>query len=194
MHKKQNALWSGLAIAILLGIIWQFIPLDDAKNRISSLPLSGLDYKGQDLPLKPFEKDFLKGVNVIKRMYTLDGQNFFITIIDGTRNRHVIHDPYYCFKGSGWSIVSTKEIAIKKGHAKQVLISKKGQEQEALFWFTNGDSQYTSPLKYWTQTTLRRLTLGLSGPEPILIVIQPKQIEKVNWGKFFDSFQVLLMI
>lgn len=188
---SQRLLWIGLTIAVILGIVWQFAPLPDAKERMSRLPLLGLGYKGHDLPLKPYESKFLNDVNVIKRMYTVDGQKFFITILDGTRNRHVVHDPYFCFKGSGWAIVNEQELPIKKGNANLLVISKDNQTREALFWFSDGKTQYSSPMQYWLQATLRRLTLGMSGSEPILIVVQPIQNDTVFWNRFEKQFTSL---
>ena len=35
---NRALLWIILAIAIVLGILWQFYPLPDAKDRMDSLP------------------------------------------------------------------------------------------------------------------------------------------------------------
>jgi len=127
-------------------------------------------------------------VNIIKRGYKVGNEYFFITILDGTHNRHIVHDPYYCLKGSGWNMVSEKDIPIDKGHAKLVDLEKNGEQKEAIFWFSDGQINYTSPMKYWWGTTVRRFTLGKSGPEPVLIMVQPLTKNPVDWQVFQRTF------
>jgi Protein of unknown function (DUF3485) len=191
----KKVLWVCLIVAILLGFIWQLYPLQDAQARIETLPLSGHDYVGKDVPMTEFEQKFFKGVNVIKRIYRIDNYYYFITVLDGTHNRHVVHDPYYCFTGSGWDIVKKKEIPIKDGSAEDLIISKNGREKTAIFWFSNGAENYSSPFKYWIQATMRRLTFGLSGQEPVLIMIQPLDTTTdVNWKQITDTISPILTL
>jgi hypothetical protein len=116
---------------------------------MQTLPLEGAEFSGKDVPLTDFEKTFFNNVNVIKRLYRIDGNNYFVTVLDGTRNRHVVHDPYYCFRGSGWEIMSAQDFPLKNGEAKLIEITKGAQQKNALFWFSNQKEQYTSPWKYW---------------------------------------------
>lgn len=192
--RSQFWLWAGLISAILLGLLWQYAPLADASSRIKELPLSGIGYRGKDVPLEPFEQEFFKDVTVLKRVYEVNGKYFFITVLDGTDNRHVVHDPYYCFRGGGWDIVREKPFPIPGGTASKLLIEKDGEQREALFWFSDGKERYSSPLKYWLQTSLRRLTLGLSGGEPLLIVVQPLTNEPVDWNAFKQHFSRLFEV
>ena len=180
----MNKLWIGVIIAIGLGIVWDWIHSPDAKKRMESLPLEGSTYRGKDIPLDEFEKNYFENVNVTKRTYLIDGQEFFIAILDGTANRHAVHDPYYCFVGSGWEIEDEKKISLNHGIGNLLTIQKDGEKREALFWFTNGKSQFASPIRYWLEATLRRFTLGFSGEEPILVVVQPMGSEPVDSGSF----------
>jgi len=180
---SQIALWIFLAIAILLGLIWQLYPLQDARHRMNTLPVIGAGFEGRDLPLSPLEENFFKNVNVFKRLYVVNNQIFFVTALDGTHNRHVVHDPYYCFRGAGWEILSEKKFPLPNGNANIVEISKGSERKTAIYWFSDGTSQFTSPWKYWWEATLRRLTLGWSGPEPILIMIQPLGMLQLWIGK-----------
>jgi hypothetical protein len=191
---KQNLLWAALALAIVLGIAWQFYPLADAKERILALPLNGEGFSGQDVPLSEFEKTFFTKVNVLKRVYKIGERYFFVTALDGTRNRHVVHDPYYCFKGSGWEILSDKSFPIPGGTASLLEITKGEDKRQALFWFSDGTSHYTSPLHYWWEATVRRITLGYSGPEPILILIQPLEGGPVDWNNVVKIFHPLFKL
>lgn len=185
---SQTTLWLGLLLALTAGLLWQFYPLPDASQRLKSLPLVGLGFQGEDIPLTEFEQNFFKGVKIIKRGYKVGSDYFFITILDGTHNRHIVHDPYYCLKGSGWNMVGEKDLTIDKGNAKLVHLEKNGDQKEAIFWFSDGQVNYTSPMKYWWDTTLRRFTLGRSGQEPVLIMVQPLSKNPVDWDAFQRTF------
>jgi len=191
---SQNVLWILLVCAVGLGLVWQFYPLDDAKNRIDTLPLDGPDYSGKMLFLTPFEEEFFNGVNVLKRVYKIGNRQYFVTILDGTRNRHVVHDPYYCFRGAGWEILNARSVLIPGGDAKLISIEKSGEKKEALFWFSNTKEHYASPMLYWWQSMLRRLSFGLSGPEPILIMIQPLDGEKLDIKALEQQFQPIFQV
>lgn len=177
-------LWIGLTIAIVLGALWQFAPLKDGKDRMDALPVTGIGYQAKSVPLESYEKDLFADVHVLKRIYTIGNQAFFVTVLDGTHNRHIVHDPYYCFKGGGWDIVKEKNLDTENGKASLILIRKEGKEREALFLFSDGQKNFNSPLQYWLTATLRRVSLGASGQEPLLIVVQPLHDEPVDWASF----------
>jgi len=189
----QKILWIGLILAIALGLLWQFYPLQDAKQTLDRVPLAGPGFVGKDVPLSIFEEQFFKGVNVVKRVYRVDNANYFFTMLDGTHNRHIVHDPYYCFTGSGWDILSAKDIPIEGGTAKELVISKGAHRKSALFWFSNGEESYASTWKFWWQATLRRLSLGKSGPEPLLLMIQPlDNTTEVDWPQILKILQPVM--
>ncbi len=195
--KKNNSilLWIILTAAIIVGILWQFIRLPDADLRIRSLPLHGNQYSGYDVPLSPSEEDFFKDVNVVKRIYQIGGQSVFLYILDGSHNRHAVHDPTYCFRGSGYEVVSQKPFMLSGGQASLFDLVKGNEKKEALIWFSNGANHFASPFKYWWETTLRRLTLGYSGQEPVLIVIQPlKETDTINWEDLLEKFPEIQQI
>ncbi len=187
----RKLLWTFLAIAIVLGGIWEFYPLPNAKDRMEKLPLVGDFFKGQNVPLSDFEKQFFKGIDVIKRVYLIDKSWYFVSMLDGSNNRHLVHDPRYCFRGSGWTILSEKRFPLPHGEGSLVALLKDNERREAIYWFSDGIKQYSSPMYYWWNTTLRRLSLGRSGPEPILIIIQPLEIIKPNWNQIEENFKPL---
>ena len=188
-------LWIFLGFVVLLGLIWQLYPLSDARHRMNALPLTGPSFEGRNIPLTPLEENFFKNVNVLKRVYMVDNKLFFVTALDGTLNRHVVHDPYYCFRGGGWEILKEEKLPLPNGNANIVEIAKGNERKTALYWFSDGSSQFTSPWRYWWETTLRRLTLGRSGPEPILIMIQPLgDAAKTDWEKTLHTLQPLLWL
>ena len=56
-----------------------------------------------------------------------------------------------------------------------------GTIAEAIFWMSDGRERHSSPSRYWYQTALRRLTLGRSGSEPVLIILQPWPGQTISW-------------
>ena len=74
------------------------------------------------------------------------------------------------------------------GVARRLVLGKGSEKAEAVYWISNGQVRHTSPLRYWWQATWRRLTLGRSGAEPVLIILQPATGEAVRWEKLFQSF------
>ncbi len=181
MH-RSTFLFVFLIIALLLGLLWQYYPLEDAKLRLEALPLIGSGFVGNNVPLNDFEEQTFKGVNVLKRVYRVNNENYLITVLDGTHNRHVVHDPYYCFTGSGWEIEKQQDVPIANGTGKELVLRRGSKQRAALFWFSDQISPFSSPMEYWWNSTLRRLTLGRSGQEPVLIMIQPlDSLSQVNW-------------
>lgn len=190
-HKK---LWIFLFVAIALGLLWQFVPLSNAEGRLQALPLVGTQYGGKNIPLTEFEKNFFYRVNILKRLYDVQGNYLYLLVLDGTDNRHIVHDPYYCFRGSGWEILSEKNVAVPEGNASVVRIRKGEQEKEAMFWFSDGSANYASPMRYWWETTLRRLSLGYSGPEPVLVILQPVNHDTIDWEALSGQFPSLFKL
>lgn len=180
---KQKGLWVFLAVAVLLGLLWQVYPLPDAKQRMDALPLNGPGFKGEEIAVTPFEENFFREVNMLKRVYKIEGQSYFVTVLDGTHNRHVVHDPYYCIAGSGWKVVAEEPLHIPGGQGNLIQMTKDGYQRQAVFWFSNGTSRFASPIRYWIEATVRRITLGWSGQEPVLIMIQPLDNKPVDWQK-----------
>lgn len=190
-HRGQKFLWIGLAIAIGLGLLWQFYPLRDAQARIKALPQNGLSYSGQDLQIPDAMRALFGKAEVIKRGYQVGEQRFIVWIIDGSHNRHAVHDPLYCIRGDGWTVISQNDFPVDGGTAQLIRAEKKGRETESLVWFSNGSERHGSALRYWWQTTLRRLTLGHAGEEPILVTVQPAGGAPVNWRELTEKFPAL---
>ncbi len=192
---KQTYLWVVLGVAIMLGIVWQFYPLPNASLRMNSLPYVGPNFAGEEVPLSPMEKEYFANVGIVKRLYKINNQLFLVTALDGTNNRHAVHDPYYCFRGSGWDMVHEEDFSMPRGTAKLVELKKGDQRKAALYWFSDGKEVYGQPTKYWIQTTLRRLTLGWTGEEPILIMFQPvNATQDIDWKQVLNTFYPILKI
>jgi hypothetical protein len=191
---SQKILWTSFLFACVLGLTWQFFPVEDAKSRLSSLPLTGAEFEGYNIPLSDGEKGFFKDVNVIKRIYEVQNKSYFITVLDGTKNRHAVHDPFYCFTGDGWKLKKRENIPSPKGHVGLLTLEKGSRTKEALVFFSTPKYSHSSAFTFFLQTTFRRFTLGKSSDEPILIVIQAEEGGKTDWVMFIKSMPSLFKL
>ena len=191
-NTAQKVLWIALGIALLLSLVWQFAPLSDASARLNAIPLRGLDFQGRDLPLAPVEISIYSPARVLKRIYQVGRQQVIVVAIDGSRNRHAIHDPTFCFRGAGWTIGAARDLPVPGGYVRVLSLAKEGRHIEAMYWLSDGQTRHASALEYWWQTTWRRLTLGHSGAEPILFVLQPVNRESLDWELLLQQFPGLL--
>jgi hypothetical protein len=188
----KKILWLALALAVGLSLVWQFVPLRDAGARLDAMPLRGFGFSGRDLPLAEVETSIYQPARVLKRFYQVGRQQVILIAIDGSRNRHAIHDPTFCFRGAGWTIGNARDIPVAGGYARLLSLRKDGRSVEAMYWMSDGHSRHASTLRYWWQTTLRRLTLGRSGDEPVLFVLQPANADSLQWELLLSQFPALL--
>ena len=182
LGRRRLALWIAVAVAGLSGVLWAIYPLPDAAERLAAIPRSGADFTSQDVALTPVELQVLGRVNVVHRFYRLGATQFYATVIDGTKDCHAVHDPRYCFQGAGWKVLSERKLPLKGGEGHLVHAVNGQHEVQALFWFSDGAGRYTSLMRYWGQTTLRRMTLGRSGAEPVLVVLQSFGNPQPDWS------------
>lgn len=193
--KKNRFLWIFLLFAIALSLSWEMISIPDAKARLDALPSSGSFYSSQTLPLSKQEKQIFAGCHMVKRIYKVDNQKVFVSIVDGTKNRNAVHDPSVCFTGGGWSVVKTTSLSIPKGTIDILTLKKEKNTQEVLVWFSEGDRIYSSALTYWARTALRRISYGKSGPEPVRVVVQPLfSKQRMDWEQLLQKFPELLQV
>jgi len=50
-----------------------------------------------------------------------------------------------------------------------------------VFWFSDGIVRYSSVACCWWKTALRRLTFGISGPYSVLVLVQPLDVDGLDW-------------
>lgn len=184
----KQLLWVLLIAAVFFGIVWDRYPLQDAQDRLDAFPLQGAGFRGQELPLTEFEAAFLENVNVMKRYYAVGDQQVFLTAIDGTHNRSAVHDPTYCYVGSGWHVVDRERVIFAGGEADKIIIARPGQQREVLLWFSDGKERFASVFQYWIRATLRRISFGASGQEPVRVIMQPVGGEQPDWKKLMRDF------
>ena len=179
MQRSVKLFWIALAVLVPLGLFWQFYPLADASSRLDrfSLSSSGLS---SPMELAPDEMTAFSRVRVLKRLGTVGSERAVLTVIDGTRNRHAIHDPEFCFRGAGWEIGSRQVVPLSHGAGLLVSLRRGNEIAQAMYWFSDGERQFDSPFLYWWKTSLRRVTFGHSGQEPVLVVLSSTETLP-NW-------------
>lgn len=190
---RRRVLAAGaLALAIGLGLMWEFFPAAKSPSLISALPLQGDGFVGEDLDFSDTEREQFKDVEILKRYYQVAEDGFILLAIDGAGNRHAVHDPYFCYRGSGWNIVSEQDVPVDGGTVR-VLQFRKGEKlKECVFWFTDGRVRHASAMRYWWQTTLRRLSFGHSGTEPVLVVLQAHGANTTQWSDIATRLSAFL--
>lgn len=185
---KAGFLWGAIALAVVMGLLWQLFPLPDAGERLAALPERGLMMAAEDLPLTEAEERIYTEARVLKRLVQVRGQRVILTIIDGTQNRHAVHDPLFCFRGAGWDVVDTAAFPVEWGQAQRVSLRKRGETADALYWFTDGRRAFDRSVTYWWRTTLRRISLGASGEEPVLVVLSPANDRPIQWERLLAEW------
>lgn len=190
-HRLRQWLTIAVGVAAVVLVLFQFIQLPDAAGRIDAFPLRGSTFASRDLPVEPAERAIMGEARLVKRVCQTASQRVIVSIIDGSRNRHAVHDPAYCLRGSGWTITAQEPLGVLGGQAVKLSLAKSGQHTEALFWFTDGRSRHFSPMTQWLQSALRRLTFGKSGPAPLLILIFPADGVTPNWARLWAEIPEL---
>jgi hypothetical protein len=191
MSRSAKLLWLALVVIVPLGLLWEYYPLGDASARLSRLPRNGANVQSRDVSMTPAELAVFSGVDVVKRFAVAGDDRAVVTIIDGTRNRHAVHDPMFCFRGAGWQVTGEETLPLAKGEARLLRLSQNGQTAEAVYWFTDGERQFARPSLYWWKTSLRRLTLGHSGLEPVLVVLTSTDAGAPNWRDLLKAWPEL---
>jgi len=181
---KRRVLWCALTLSLIITLVWPVIPIPSATGRLAAIPTSSPDFLSQPLALSPNDIAFLGQAQSVQYLITMrDGARLVLSVIDGTHNRHAVHDPSYCFAGAGWNVESKQSVTVPSGNATWVSMVKDHQKSEALWFFDDGKHQYTSSIEYWLAASMRRATFGLSGAEPVLVTLRSLPDEPVQWGR-----------
>jgi hypothetical protein len=171
--KRRFQVLLTLLLLVSASLLLQLIEIDDAAQRLQQFPRSGLGFASKSLRLTDLEKEMIGKARALKAVYHWKGRRYAITVIDGTHDRHAVHDPRYCFRGAGWSIQHEKTVPCLGGQARQLQMSRDGERTEALFFYSDGRRSFDQPLDYWFQATKRRWLRRWGGPEPVLVMVQP---------------------
>ena len=181
----RNWLWVGLGLMVLLSLIWNWMPAQLPQGRWKMLPAEGLGFASRELPLNATETKVYRQAETVKRIYQAGGQRFILTVVDGSRNRHAVHDPLYCFRGDGWQVTHEQTVAVPGGQARLLNLARAERRAEVVFWFTDGRERHCSAWRAWWLSLLQRLTLGKYGGAPALVLLQPATPEAPNWNSVF---------
>jgi hypothetical protein len=183
-NRKRFFLGVLCGITAVIALLWPALPMLNSSDRLAEIPLKGSDFYSESLELTAAEKEFLAGASAVQRIVRPHrGVPIMLSVIDGSDNRHAVHDPTYCLVGGGWSIRSQKQMAMPSGMANWISMEKNGTTMEVLWFFDDGKEQFTSPLKYWRRASLRRATRGLSGQEPLLVMLRVPPGEQADWQR-----------
>ncbi|MEN9975554.1 MAG: hypothetical protein RLZZ282_1560 [Verrucomicrobiota bacterium] len=181
---KRFILWTALLGTATLTLLWPAIPIPNAQARIASIPCSSSDFKSSPIKLSDADREQLGKAHAIQRLIeTRNGDRLILTVIDGSDNRHAVHDPSYCFAGANWKLLTKTTVKVPSGDATWLALSHDDKTTHVLWFFDDGKHQFSSPFHYWLATSLRRATLGRSGDEPILVSLRSFPDAKVNWDR-----------
>lgn len=184
-------IWIFLVVAMGLGLTWEFHPLADASARLRGLGFRTANVECTDIALAPAEQINFKGTTVLKRVAMVGKECVVLIVVDGTRNRHAIHDPIFCFRGAGWEVVGQKPLPLSKGQGSLVQLHRGRGWAQAVYWFSDTETQFASPITFWWKTALRRLSLGRSGQEPVLVVLTSTSGAPVDWPALIRAWPAL---
>ncbi len=191
-HPSSLALFAIVVVFVALAT-WFALPIKPSQTSLDDLPVSGPNFVSRAVPLEADEARRLHGAQAIKRICRNHDQLFWLVAIDGTENRHAVHDPLYCLRGQGWSIVNQYEIPIANGVGKRYSLTRDGESKAFIYWFSSGSAPFHAMTRYWAESSARRLTKGRSGSEPILYYVVPiNRNSEVQWQRILESATVLV--
>jgi len=182
-----------LVAAIALSMIWPRLPMSGDPDPLARIPREGYDLKSKDVDLSALELKWLGGASGLKRIFSHSNRLWLLAVTDGTKNRQAVHDPTYCFLGEGWKITEKSQIPLAGGSATLITMSRNGESSQALYWFYDGDTPFASVPEFWIKSTVRRISRGLSGPEPLLFILRPVGTPLENWTSAASEAATLLL-
>ncbi len=186
-NRYSKLAWAAAVLAAVLALVWKSAPLDDAQERIKVIGAGG-PQKLTNLELAPWEVEFFGDAKAARWLATGSSAAVIVTVVDGSGNRRAVHDPGYCFRGAGWTVERETPLLLPHGKAVRVDLRRDTETLEAVYWFSDGRQAYTSPTRYWWESTLRRLTLGASGPESVLVLLVPARDNHTDWGGWLATW------
>ncbi|MEM6823109.1 MAG: exosortase-associated EpsI family protein [Verrucomicrobiota bacterium] len=191
---KKWGLWAILIIAIVISTVAPFVQVKGQIALNGELPFKAPLVVGRLIPLEPIEQKMFSGAFVEKRLYQVAGAPVVVTLATAKTNRNAIHDPLFCYRGAGWNIIQESDVSTQEGKLRIVELLKEETRTSIAYWYSNGEIQYTSPIFYWFQTFLRRLTLGKASDEPWLIFVQSVEPNSRSLVKTLNYFPDLMKL
>ena len=194
MNLRSTLLKAAFGVAVGTGVLWDCCPLTTDAARLDDVPLRGPGYAMTDLPLTDSEAERYENVHTRKRLLICRGHAVIMTMIDGSQDRHAVHDPTYCLRGDGWRIEHTGTLQVDHGEqVSHLRVSRDGVTREAVYWFTDGQKAFPSIMEYWWKCSARRMSFGWSGDEPVFVLMQPANDAPVHWRRILESVPAILV-
>jgi len=181
MNQRNLLLAILLVFAIALSMLWPRLPMAGDSDPLARVPREGIGLKSRDVEISAIEKKWLGGAAGLKRIFSFRDRLWLLAVTDGTNNRQAVHDPTYCFLGEGWKIIGKSRMPLAGGSAMSVTMTRNGETARTLYWFYDGAAPFSSVVEFWIKSTARRITRGLSGPEPLLFILRPVGTAPDNW-------------
>jgi hypothetical protein len=165
-----------------------------SQDALSDIPISGYGFDGRVLAFSEAERTFLGGAEAIKHEYSQANFRLVVVVVDGSNNRHAVHDPMFCLRGAGFEITNQTAFPIINGHGELISLAKGAAKQKVAFWFSNGEQRYTAFSRYLFESAVNRLTLGTIGTQPRMVTVYSVGERIPNWSSVLDRFPVLMDI
>ena len=169
---KRWFLGAGIAGAIGISVLWRFVPLDGTEDRLARRPTKGPGFTSWHSPLKDEERILLGQGIAARRIYQFGKKRFVVSVVDGTLNRHAVHDPMYCFAGAGYEVITDLPMKVEGGVARCSTFLKAASDRESSIGSRMARHATVRSWHIWFDTTIRQMTFGFSGPEPVLVIVQ----------------------
>ena len=183
LSRARKTLWLLTVFSVGCGIAWSFYPLSGAGEKLRAVPLQHGAFAGEDVPLTERELKVLGRVDVVHRKYVYGERSVYVTLIDGSRDRHAVHDPRYCFRGAGWRVLEERQRPVQGGEATWLRAENEYGRAEAAYWFSAGDRRHSSMMRYLWDSMVRRVSLGQWGGKPVLVVVQSFDERPLEWNE-----------
>ena len=191
---RQYLAWVALVVLLAVSATWTLRASSDASARMRALPLTGPGYSAQNVALDERELATFGKARVLKRRYVSAAGAFRVFIVDGTADRHAVHDPLYCIRGAGWKIASAETVTLPGGEARRIHARRGEGTGEMIYWFSDSQRRHASAPRYWADATMRRLTLGKSGDEPVLVLLHAEPGTTADWSRVLSEIPELLAL
>ena len=146
--RKRRGLTVAVLVTALLLLLFRFSNPPDAAARLDHFPERGASFASRVLEPEPAEQTVIGAARLMKRLCQTAPQQVSLSVIDSTRNRHAAHDPSYCLRGAGWTVVTQETLALPGGEAVKLTLQRGKESTQAVYWFSDGTHRHGSPARH----------------------------------------------
>jgi len=185
-------LWVAFGSLAFASVLYGVFPKPDASARLAGISYKDIGYTGVELPFSQEEKEFLGPAQATKRRYRHGDTTLVMIVIDGTENRHVVHDPSFCYRGAGLSVMKQESFPLLNGEGVILTVGKGDQSAEIAYWFSDGEHRFSGFTEYIVRSALSRLSFGKIWQQPLMVTLQVETAPQFDWAAGVDKFPFLL--